>query len=142
MKYSKELTANELTKQLKDYLNKNGFKVWRQNNLAVKGRKFIGERGIGDLIGMQKGTGRFISIECKAGSDTLSEYQIQFINRVRANGGLAASIREIKELIIYLETESLLFKCEDNHVYGGIKRLKKCPTCGKKLHLVSDELPF
>ncbi len=39
------ISASDLTKMMMDYLKDNGCEVWRNNNLAVRGRAFIGKKG-------------------------------------------------------------------------------------------------
>lgn len=78
-------TANNLTKSVLDYMTLNGFKVWRQNNIAafdskIKGyRKFNGLKGVADVIGYCKSTGVFVAVEVKVGKDKLSPEQTLFL---------------------------------------------------------------
>lgn len=65
-----------------------GNTVWINNNLAVKGRKFIGRRGVSDIIGITK-DGRWVVAEVKTLNDTLSPDQITFLNDIKKAGGLA-----------------------------------------------------
>ena len=72
------LTAAQLTKWAIVVLTTKGFTVWRQNNLAVPGRKFIGLKGVPDVIGYDQ-EGRAVYCEVKAAGDRLSEAQIDFM---------------------------------------------------------------
>lgn len=65
-----------------------GATVWPQNNLAVPGRKFIGRRGVADIIGFTR-AGLFLAAEVKTINDRLSDDQIKFLNDVKKAGGLA-----------------------------------------------------
>lgn len=65
-----------------------GCNVWRQNNLAVKGRKFIGRLGVADVIGFTR-AGLFVACEVKTINDRLSDDQIKFLNEVKDAGGFA-----------------------------------------------------
>jgi hypothetical protein len=65
-----------------------GYDVWINNNLAVKGRKFIGRRGVPDIIGITK-DGRWVVAEVKTLNDTLSPDQILFLNDIKKAGGEA-----------------------------------------------------
>ena len=78
------MTANELTKEAIQTLNKNGCFVWRNNNLAVRGRTFIGLKGVPDVVGF---TNQGIAVYCetKAIGDKLSTYQIAFLNLAKAS---------------------------------------------------------
>jgi hypothetical protein len=82
-------TASELTKMMIDYLGQRGMEVWRNNNLAVKGRAFIGRKGIGDIIGYTKKHGQFVSCEIKAIADKLSKEQLSFMVNLGISGGIA-----------------------------------------------------
>jgi hypothetical protein len=74
------MTASELTKWAITILEIKGNVVWRNNNLAVKGRKFIGRKGVPDIIGWDGKIGRAIWCEVKTARDRLSEHQINFLN--------------------------------------------------------------
>lgn len=78
------MNANELTKEAIKTLNKNGAFVWRNNNLAVRGRTFIGLKGVPDIVGF---TNQGIAVYCetKAIGDKLSSYQIAFLNLAKAS---------------------------------------------------------
>lgn len=84
----KELTKGEIRESAIKELTWRGNTVWIQNNLAVKGRKFIGRRGVADIIGISK-DGRWVAAEVKTLNDTLSPDQIDFLNDVKSAGGLA-----------------------------------------------------
>ena len=79
------ITAAQLTKWAIVVLTTKGFTVWRQNNLAVPGRKFIGLKGVPDVIGYDR-EGRAVYCEVKAGADRLSEAQIDFMNSASKAG--------------------------------------------------------
>lgn len=79
------ITAAQLTKWAIVVLTTKGFTVWRQNNLAVPGRKFIGLKGVPDVIGYDK-EGRAVYCEVKAGEDRLSEAQIDFMSSASKAG--------------------------------------------------------
>lgn len=77
--------ANKLTQWAIDVLSADGSQVWRNNNLAVKGRKFIGRKGVPDIVGYDK-TGVAIYCEVKSGKDKLSEEQISFMTHAASMG--------------------------------------------------------
>jgi hypothetical protein len=85
----RQLTASEITATAIKILSLNGFDVWRSNNLAVKGRKFIGRRGVADITGYEKKTGKRLECEVKAGKDIISKDQHEFLSDVALNGGYA-----------------------------------------------------
>lgn len=70
-------------------LTARGCKVWRQNNLAVVGRRFTGLYGVPDLIGFHLKTGVFVGCEVKAHGDKLSDYQKLFLSELLLAGGFA-----------------------------------------------------
>lgn len=80
-------TANELTKFMLGYLDSIWFEVWRNNNLAVKGRAFIGRKGVPDIIGYHKKYGQYIGCEVKALGDKLSKEQVIFLDHLGVCGG-------------------------------------------------------
>jgi hypothetical protein len=91
--------SNSLTQAVIKYCTLRGYKVWRQNNLAVPGRRFAGLLGIPDVIGFQKGSGIFIGVETKIGKDKLSLHQIEFGLEIVESGGLWFVARDIESFI-------------------------------------------
>jgi hypothetical protein len=59
--------------------------VWRQNNLRVPGRKFIGMKGMPDIIGHSQ-DGRAVYCEVKTEGDRLSQDQIDFMDAAHKAG--------------------------------------------------------
>lgn len=84
----KELTKATIRASAIKELMWKGYTVWVQNNLAVRGRKFIGRRGQSDLVGFTK-YGQFLAVEIKTLNDRLSDDQIIFLNDVKKAGGEA-----------------------------------------------------
>lgn len=85
----KVLTKGEITKSALTELKLRGVNCWPQNNLAVPGRKFIGRKGVADIIGFVNATGLFVACEVKTINDTFSADQIVFMNEVKKAGGIA-----------------------------------------------------
>ena len=83
-----DLSAGMITKFALIKLEQMGYYVWRCNNLTVPGRKFIGERGVADITGFCKTTGKAVYCEVKTIKDKLSDYQIVFLNRAKNAGAL------------------------------------------------------
>jgi len=79
----KELTASEITEKAIKELEKRGFHVWRANNIAVRGRSFIGKRGCADITGYHKITGIRCECEVKKIGDILSEDQKTFLRSIK-----------------------------------------------------------
>lgn len=82
----KALTAGQLTKAAQTILESKGYFVWRNNNLSVPGRKFIGLKGVPDIVGFCKKTGKAVYCEVKTENDKLSEYQVNFLTRAKDCG--------------------------------------------------------
>lgn len=85
----KEFSASEITQYAIKVLTLQGYCVWRNNNLAVKGRTFIGRKGCADITGFKRGTGVRIEVEVKKIGDVLSQDQRKFLSEVSEAGGIA-----------------------------------------------------
>ncbi|MEY4282255.1 MAG: hypothetical protein RLZ39_1667 [Bacteroidota bacterium] len=96
-------TAAELTKMMMDYLKERGNDVWRNNNLAVKGRSFIGRKGVPDIIGYSKKYGQFIGCEVKAIGDRLSVEQMEFLTNLGMCGGIAMLCQQVRDETIIVK---------------------------------------
>lgn len=53
----RELSAGEIKDEVLLILKARNCEVWRQNNIAVRGRKFTGKKGLSDIQGYVKSTG-------------------------------------------------------------------------------------
>lgn len=84
----KELSASDITKEVLLRLSALGYRVWRQNNHATRGRKNHGMIGLPDVIGYTR-EGVFVGCEVKKIGDTLSQGQIDFLDALQASGGVA-----------------------------------------------------
>jgi hypothetical protein len=105
----KQLTTNEITQKALTILAINGFRAWRSNNLAVKGRKFIGMKGVADITGYELHTGVRMECEVKRIGDTLSKDQHEFLSDVALHGGYAfVAMQEGGRMVIkyYYELEN------------------------------------
>jgi hypothetical protein len=85
---TKELSKATIRASAIKELTWRGYNCWRQNNIAVRGRTFIGRLGVSDVIGITK-DGRWVACEIKTLNDRLSPDQIEFLNDVKNAGGLA-----------------------------------------------------
>lgn len=90
--------TNDLTKAAIDLLNKSGFDVARQNNLAVRGRAFVGRLGLSDIGGFYRYGGQIVAVEVKTGKDQLSDDQVKYLEAVDLAGGFAHECRDIEGL--------------------------------------------
>lgn len=87
--FIKVLTKGEITKSALTELQLRGVNCWMQNNLAVRGRKFIGRLGQSDIIGFVINTGLFVACEVKTINDSFSDDQKTFLTDVKRSGGIA-----------------------------------------------------
>jgi hypothetical protein len=90
-----------IQKNILAYLSLRNIWAWRSNNLAVPGRRFIGEPGLPDIVGMLPG-GRFLGIEVKTKTGKQSDDQKAFQARCEKEGGLyilARSLDDVMEVI-------------------------------------------
>jgi hypothetical protein len=88
--------------QALDYLGKRGHFVWRNSTGMMKiSSRFVkfGKSGSGDILGVEKGTGRFITIETKRVSEKPSTQQIEFMDEVRLRGGIAILAYSLDDII-------------------------------------------
>lgn len=79
------LSTNEITKSALKELDIRGYDVWRQNQVPVKGRTFIGRKGLSDIIGFAK-DGRFVLCEVKGKGDKLKPDQVELLNNATKAG--------------------------------------------------------
>lgn len=84
----KELTKATIRASAIKELTWRGYDVWINNNIAVRGRAFIGRLGVSDIIGITR-DGRWVVAEIKTLNDSLSSNQITFLNDVKKAGGEA-----------------------------------------------------
>lgn len=76
--------------------------MWRQNNLAVRGRKFTGMPGLPDIIG-HASDGKAVYCEVKTERDRLSDAQLAFLDEAHASS-CWAFIAYQRKGAIYLKT--------------------------------------
>ena len=124
--------ANALTKRIIIELNSRGYEAWRNNTMGVfDGKKAAGlifknkhqirkigdvfeylkrcyrksheKKGVSDVIGYHKKTGRFIAVEVKYGKDTLKPHQQYFIQQVSKAGGTGIVAKTFEQFLNDLE---------------------------------------
>lgn len=99
-----KLTANVLTQQTLRVLGLKGYFAWRNNNGGVYDptkkvfRANSTIKGVPDILGYCKKTGRFLCIEIKAGKDKLSREQAGFLLSVSDAGGISYIIRSTDDI--------------------------------------------
>lgn len=99
----KAATESPIVTACLEYLTLRRVCAWRSNNVAVydpkirRYRKFRGRRGVSDILGILRG-GRFLAVECKRPGEKRSPDQIQFLDDVASNGGVAIVAHGVDEL--------------------------------------------
>lgn len=101
----KELSKAHIRATAIKMLTWSGFTVWVQNNLAVRGRKFIGKRGQADVMGFRNKDGVIVAVEIKTLNDRLSPDQITFLNDVKKAGGVAYIATQEGQQVVLREWE-------------------------------------
>src|SRR5687768_6618909 len=97
----KVLTKGQITKSALTELKLRGANVWQQNNLAVPGRRFIGRKGVPDIIGFVNATCLFVACEVKTIDDVFSDDQIVFMNEIKKAGGIALiATQEFNQVVL------------------------------------------
>lgn len=92
-------------------LTEAGCTVWRNNigSYTTADGAFIkyGVGGVGgsDLIGIYKPTGQFLAVEVKSAKGKSSAEQLNFIEQVKASGGIAGIARSVQEALDLLPRE-------------------------------------
>lgn len=59
----------------------------------------FGWPGASDVVGMLKGTGQFLAIECKRPSGQVTPEQVAFLQNVREAGGVAILARSVDDVL-------------------------------------------
>jgi len=102
----------EVQRAILDYLKLTGIFAWRVNNISPSQmengrrvfRRFGGLKGVADIIGILPG-GQLLAIECKSEKGKLSSEQVDFGNRINAEGGLWFIARSVQDVIDGLARE-------------------------------------
>jgi hypothetical protein len=83
------------------YLERRGLMAWNNPSgcIRVAPDRWVhfGKKGSSDIIGCLPG-GRFLAVECKAEHGRLSPEQRQFLADVKAQGGMAVTVKSWQEL--------------------------------------------
>ena len=102
------MKESALVQQVLSYLRYKGHKVFRMN----AGAMYVGEQGkrriqmapagCPDIIGWQKGTGKFMGVECKVGKNKRTPLQEQFAESMIEDGCiyiLAYNLTDVQKLL-------------------------------------------
>jgi hypothetical protein len=84
------------------WLTINRIPHWRNNSGALKNERSqlvrFGKKGSPDFIGIDKKTGRFLGIECKAPNGKLRESQREFLDMINRSLGVGICVHSVEEL--------------------------------------------
>ncbi len=105
------ITHNALKSQILEYLTLRGWLAWSNNTGAFPvedeqhARRFVrfGRKGSADIFALRPSDGRFYSIEVKVGGDKLRPEQQQWLEEVRAHGGVAIVARDLVEVVALVD---------------------------------------
>lgn len=78
-----------------------GFEAWRNNAAHIAGRRFNGEKGRGDILGVSP-SGLALTCECKKADGKATPEQIEFAELVHRRGGYGCIVRSVQEFKDYL----------------------------------------
>ena len=101
------LEANEqqIKKSIADYLRLKKFIVINHRNVGIfkqDTKRYIplpaGEKGVSDLIGCSP-DGRFLAVEVKRPGGKATPDQIEFLERVKASGGIAVLAYSLEDVL-------------------------------------------
>jgi hypothetical protein len=108
-------TEGDLVRTVLDYLALRHVVAWRANNIPAYDparkayRTFHGLKGVADVLGVLPLTfgdlggnpvrvGVFLAVECKSRSGRLRKEQAAYLDAVRAAGGVALVVKDVREL--------------------------------------------
>ena len=102
--------TNILTQAIVRHLTLYGYNVWRQNNGGVydpKTGKFrrnpLHKKGVPDIIGFHRRTGKFICVEVKTGKDSLSPFQVEFLSEAQRAGCISIVAHNYDDFVTKLD---------------------------------------
>ena len=91
--------ADDLQKYIVDFLNGQGWRVWRNNSGTIKTGDYyvrLSPKGTGDIIG-RTNDGRYVHVEVKIDDDKLSSEQIDELIAISASRYGVAGVVKTKE---------------------------------------------
>lgn len=99
----KKPTESDLLRQCLELLRHRKVFSWRQNQGAIPlpdggYRKFAGLKGVSDILAVLPPHGTLLALELKVGKNRCTPEQKAFLEAVESLGGVAAVVRDVKEL--------------------------------------------
>lgn len=104
---------SDLQTQILNYLREKGVFCWKQNSSGVRGRK-APIRGIPDILGVLP-DGRFLGVEVKKPGGKPSAEQVEFIQRIIQNQGVALIIYKFSDILQLWRIAKIYEKTESSH---------------------------
>ena len=104
--------TNALNAAIIKWLCYQGHVAWRNNNVAVydpkikRYRKFIGERGVGDIMGYTI-EGRHLEVETKVGRDELSQDQKNHLQSLLSRNCISIVTKDFDDFLEQAERYGL-----------------------------------
>ena len=102
----------EVLKSIMHYLRVHPQIAWHarfNSGMAEEGGRFVSyhsQRGLSDILCMIKETGQLVAIEVKSHNGRLSQHQSDFLDLIKAGGGLSGACKSIDDVIILLGFET------------------------------------
>lgn len=106
--------ANDLVNGCLQLLTLAKVPAWRNSTTGVydpakqRFRKFVGRKGVSDILGLVPPSGRIIAVECKSGTGRLTPEQREFLADINANGGIGVCVHSIADLESFLRGHGIL----------------------------------
>lgn len=101
------MNESQVIKSILEYLAAKKIMAWRSNNGGVydptKGvfRIFRGLKGVSDILGCLRPSGRLLAIECKTDVGVIRPDQEEFLDTINMLGGLGFVARSIGDVEKY-----------------------------------------
>jgi len=112
-----EISEHKIQDSIIDLLRYQGYFVWRNNTGATRYENKAGQQrfirfglpGFSDIFAIQPGTGKFIALEVKTPKtrNRATPAQVDFIQRVKDQGGIAAIVTDPSEVATVLGIKGL-----------------------------------
>jgi|TARA_R100000501_G_C2612160_1_gene106500 Holliday junction resolvase len=91
------MTGSELQKEVMEYMRANGYLVWKNHNIGVRGRTIGYLKGLPDIFALKHGT--FFAIEIKGKGDRLTLDQQNWLNDLTYKGAIAFVAESLKDVM-------------------------------------------
>ena len=101
-----KILEKDLQKQILDYLRLRGVFCWKNHSTGIYKQSTgsyipVGMKGVSDILAIRNG--KLIAIEVKVGKNKPSNVQLEFIEKINENGGIAFLAYSLNDVIKALE---------------------------------------